>query len=74
MLSKSIILTLKCPKCNKFHSKTDELDINKVRRLWQELVYQKDVLNNSDINLCCGVGIEYYIQGELARKVLFTKR
>ena len=72
MPSDSIIIMLKCPKCNRFADKTDVMKVHEAKRLWQELVYQKSLLNASDSNKCCDVDLEYYIQGKLAREVLFS--
>lgn len=69
----SIVMMLKCPNCGRLHFKTERMYVVDIKRRWQELVYQKDLINNSSFNLCCDVPLEYYLGNELARNVLFGK-
>jgi hypothetical protein len=55
------------------HSRADRMLFVDARRMWQDLVYQKEIINNSPFNLCCGEPLDYYIGHKLAREVLFEK-
>jgi hypothetical protein len=69
---KPIALLLKCPVCNKLRNKTNPMYIWDIKRNWNELVSQKDLINAQDINLCCKKDLEYYIGKKIAREVIFS--
>jgi hypothetical protein len=73
-INKKIIMFLKCPKCNKIISKTDYITLCDIKRIWTDFIYQKDLVNAQDINLCCGKELEYYINGKLARELIFKEK
>lgn len=68
---KKIRLFLRCPDCNKLHSKTEPMLLWDIKRRWQELVCQKDLINAQEMHLCCNKELEYYIGNKLARDILF---
>ena len=70
---KPLILTLKCPSCNKIRYKTNPIYLLDIKRNWQELVMQKELLNSQKCNICCDKELEYYICKELARDVIFKE-
>jgi len=67
---KPVVLLLKCPVCNKLRHKTNPMYIWDIKRNWNELVSQKDLINAQNINLCCDKELEYYIGENLAREVI----
>lgn len=67
-----VVLILKCPSCGRVHS-SNKMKIVEIKRKWQEFVYQKDIINVQDCNLCCGENLEFYIGNKLAREILYTK-
>jgi hypothetical protein len=68
---KAEIIYIRCPKCNKNHGKTIPMYIIDIKRSWQDLVYQKELVNAQEINMCCGIELEYYIGNKLAREIIF---
>lgn len=70
--SNIVVLSLKCVSCNRIHS-VNKMSIFEIKRNWQEFVYQKDIINAQDINLCCGTSLEFFIGNKIAREVLYTK-
>jgi len=68
-----IILLLRCSNCGMVHSRTESMLFVDAKRMWDDLVYQKDLINNSPFNLCCNEPLDYYIGSKLAREVLFQK-
>ena len=55
------------------HSRMDRILFVDAKRMWQDLVAQKDLINNSPFNLCCNEPLDYYIGNQFAREVLFQK-
>lgn len=68
-----VILLLRCSHCGRVHSRADSMLFVDAKRMWSDLVYQKELVNNSSFNLCCNEPLDYYIGGKLAREVLFQK-
>ena len=71
---KPVILILKCTVCNKTKYKTNPIYLWDIKRNWQELVAQKELLNSQKCNICCDQELEYYIGRELARDIIFKER
>lgn len=57
------ILYLKCPACNMIHDRTEKMRKIDIKRNWEELVLQKDLVNSQEFSLCCGIPLEYYPKG-----------
>ncbi len=69
---KAYIVLLRCSACGHIVSRTEKMFHWDIKRKWNELVYQKDVMNASPFNLCCDdKPLEYYIGNQLAREIIF---